>query len=97
MQLLGSLVHLEYSASYLISCRDSGKPTETNLDVHRFRYLIYCESGTKNGTVLPLGDSLVHLEYSATYLISCRDSGKPTETNLDIHRFEYLVYCERGT
>ena len=36
MQLWGSLVHLEYSASYLISCGDSGKPTETNLDVHNY-------------------------------------------------------------
>ena len=50
---VGSLVHLEYSASYLISYRNSGKPTETNLDVHRFRYLVYCERGTKNGTVIP--------------------------------------------
>ena len=32
----GSLVHLEYSASYLIYCRDSGKPTETNLDIHNY-------------------------------------------------------------
>ena len=39
MQLWGSLdclVHLEYSASYLISSGDSGKPTETNLDVHNY-------------------------------------------------------------
>ena len=27
---------IKYSASYLISCRDSGKPTETNLDVHNY-------------------------------------------------------------
>ena len=33
---LCSLVHLEYSVSYLISCRDSGKPTETNLDIHNY-------------------------------------------------------------
>ena len=46
---------------------------------------------------ITVGFNLVHLEYSASYLISCRDSGKPTETNLDVHRFRYLVYCERGT
>ena len=32
----GSLVHLEYGDSYLISCRDNSKPTETNLDVHNY-------------------------------------------------------------
>ena len=29
-------MHLEYSAPYLISSWDSGKPTETNLDVHNY-------------------------------------------------------------
>ena len=64
-----SLVHLEYSALYLISCRDSGKPTETNLDIHRFRYLVYCERGTKNGTVIPGSQKIGPLLYPTEGLV----------------------------
>ena len=56
----------------------------TNISEARLKLLI---SGTDNNCLWLC--SLVHLEYSASYLISCRDSGKPTETNLHVHN--YLV------
>ena len=48
---LCSLVHLEYSASYLISCRDSGKPTKTNLDIHNYLVRLSAQSLNKGDCI----------------------------------------------
>ena len=58
-----NLVHLEYSASYLISCWDSGKSTVPNLDIHRYLVRVKAQS-LNNWDWLPGSQKIGPLLYS---------------------------------